>query len=695
MKTNGNHLNNITWFVGFIILAMVTILFYPAVSLAYTDNAEGYKDPGENYSVISQDVPDISIDVINAASAADGLSGDAIIDNGTDWILPLVIGLVFILVAAIFWIRAGKMKLITKVSSLVGILLFNLVLLLIISINVLHDIDGKLQTLVNDELPIVQTVTGLVASKFEQRVYLESAVINGINGNMLEFNEDVKKLDEYSILANQSLKGLERGAGQLQGIAGSDRQRQQAINIQSSIQSYKENNNEFEQKGREVLELIQLGRIDEALRLKQQVNVSGNALGEELQKINDGIALFARLGGLDAAIKGENSVNLIMIIGVMAILLGVFLSVLALRSILRQLGGDPAELVEIAERIASGKLDIRFHSNSTGLYDSMVSTVNKLKEMIVGVIVGAEEVNMGAEQVAQGNANLSQRTQEQASNLEEVASSMEEMTSTVTQNTENAQQANQLAIAARKQADEGGAVVKNAVSAMNEIDTSSKKISDIIGVIDEIAFQTNLLALNAAVEAARAGEQGRGFAVVASEVRNLAGRSATAAKEIKSLIEDSVAKVESGTKLVDETGKALEEIINSVKKVTDIVAEIAAASKEQSSGIQQVNKAVMQMDEMTQQNASLVEEAAAAAESMGAQAEELKTLMEFFRVDVDIEKIVHERRQHTRYVAHVDYQHDDKRNQHESYRDKDQSSAGNPQRLQKLAESEDDDWEEF
>lgn len=662
MRTNANYLNNATWFTRIIILAMAVIILYPPVSSA-------------------------------ADSIADG-SISANIDSSANWLLPLVIGFVFILIAAIFWIKTGKMKLITKVSSLVGILLFNLVLLLIISVNMMHEIDGKLQVLVNDELPLVQTVTGLVGSKFEQRVYLESAVINGMNGNMLDFNEYVKKYEEYSTLASESLKGLDRGAGRLHDLADSERQRQQAVNIQSAIQSYKENNNRFEQQGGELLELVQLGRIDEALRLKQQLNESGNTMGAELQKINDGITLFARLGGLDAAAKGEDSVNLIIIIGAMAVILGIFLSVLTLRSVLRQLGGDPAELFEIAERIANGKLDIKFHSNSTGLYDSMVATVNKLKEMIVGVIVGAEEVNLGAEQVAQGNANLSQRTQEQASNLEEVASSMEQMTSTVTQNTENAQQANQLAIAARKQADEGGAVVKNAVSAMNEIDTSSKKISDIIGVIDEIAFQTNLLALNAAVEAARAGEQGRGFAVVASEVRNLAGRSATAAKEIKGLIEDSVAKVESGTKLVDETGKALEEIINSVKKVTDIVAEIAAASKEQSSGIQQVNKAVMQMDEMTQQNASLVEEAAAAAESMGAQAEELKTLMEFFRVDVDIEKIVHERRQHSRYVAHVDYQHDDKRQDQDAYKNKDQSAA-NPQRLQKLAESEDDDWEEF
>jgi methyl-accepting chemotaxis protein len=208
---------------------------------------------------------------------------------------------------------------------------------------------------------------------------------------------------------------------------------------------------------------------------------------------------------------------------------------------------------------------------------------------------------------------------------------MEEMTSTVKQNADNAGQANQLATAARDQAEKGGAVVGSAVKAMTEINESSKKISDIIGVIDEIAFQTNLLALNAAVEAARAGEQGRGFAVVATEVRSLAGRSATAAKEIKELIQDSVRKVGDGSLLVTQSGQTLEQIVMSVKKVSDIVAEIAAASREQSSGIEQVNKAVMQMDEMTQQNAALVEQATAASQSMADQARELTVMMDKYQ----------------------------------------------------------------
>ena len=275
-------------------------------------------------------------------------------------------------------------------------------------------------------------------------------------------------------------------------------------------------------------------------------------------------------------------------------------------------------------------------SGKTGELEALCKGVNAMldstADLVKRVKTAAAEVQTGAEEISKGNLNLSQRTEQQASSLEETASSMEEMTSTVKQTADNAGQANQLAMAARQQAEKGGAVVSSAVSAMGGINAASKKIADIIGVIDEIAFQTNLLALNAAVEAARAGEQGRGFAVVATEVRNLAGRSATAAKEIKALIQDSVAKVDEGSKLVDESGRTLEEIVNAVKKVTDIVAEIAAASREQSSGIEQVNKAVMQMDQTTQQNAALVEEASAASQAIVEQAQSLNGMIARYNV---------------------------------------------------------------
>ncbi|MDO1530411.1 methyl-accepting chemotaxis protein [Fulvimonas sp. R45] len=290
----------------------------------------------------------------------------------------------------------------------------------------------------------------------------------------------------------------------------------------------------------------------------------------------------------------------------------------------------------VARAISEGRLG---HDIKAGRRDELGDLLDAFRTMderlaaIVGEVRhGAGAVSTAAQQIARGNDDLSQRTQEQASSLEQTASSMEQMTSTVKQNAENASHANQLARGAREQAERGGEVVAQAVGAMREINQSSGRIADIVGLIDEIAFQTNLLSLNAAVEAARAGEQGRGFAVVAAEVRNLAQRSAGAAKEIKALIKDSVDKVQAGSTLVDQSGKALADIVESVKKVTDIVAEIAAASQEQSAGIDQVNHAVLQMDEMTQQNAALVEEAAAAARSMQEQAAELSGQVGFFEL---------------------------------------------------------------
>ena len=299
--------------------------------------------------------------------------------------------------------------------------------------------------------------------------------------------------------------------------------------------------------------------------------------------------------------------------------------------------GVEGEMQSMLSAVLAGDLERRIAlDGKQAFFKAMSEGVNHLADNMTDVVRrvkgAASEVYRGAEEISQGNANLSQRTEEQSSSLEETASSMEEMTSTVKQNADNAGQANQLATAARDQAEKGGSVVSQAVRAMADINDASRRIADIIGVIDEIAFQTNLLALNAAVEAARAGEQGRGFAVVASEVRNLAGRSATAAKEIKELIQDSVKKVSDGSALVTQSGQTLEQIVASVKKVSDIVAEIAAASREQSSGIEQVNRAVMQMDELTQQNAALVEQATASSQAMADQARELNEMMSRYQV---------------------------------------------------------------
>ncbi len=290
------------------------------------------------------------------------------------------------------------------------------------------------------------------------------------------------------------------------------------------------------------------------------------------------------------------------------------------------------ELHGMITAVTDGNIMARIDlAGKTGFFATLSAQINQLVEgfgeAVGRVKLAAGEVARGVQEISQGNEDLSARTEAQASSLEQTASSLEQMTAGVRQNANNSSQANQLAAAARDQAEKGGAVVANAVKAMSEINQSSKKIADIIGVIDEIAFQTNLLALNAAVEAARAGEQGRGFAVVASEVRNLAGRSATAAKEIKALIRDSVQKVDEGSALVGQSGQTLEHIVSAVKKVSDIIAEIAASSREQSSGIDQVNAAVMKLDEMTQQNAALVEQATAAGESMADQSRALSDVL--------------------------------------------------------------------
>jgi methyl-accepting chemotaxis protein len=290
-------------------------------------------------------------------------------------------------------------------------------------------------------------------------------------------------------------------------------------------------------------------------------------------------------------------------------------------------------MTAVSQGDLSQKIEGQYEGTLQPLQQATNSSIENLSSLVSQIRDSTSSMSTSAQEVALANTDLSRRTESQASSLEETAASMEEMTSTVDQNADNARKASQLAVGAREQAEGGGDVVDRAVQAMGAISESSKKIADIIGVIDEIAFQTNLLALNAAVEAARAGDQGRGFAVVASEVRNLAQRSAGAAKEIKALIQDSLDKVDDGSKLVNQSGSQLEEIVNSVKKVSDIIGEIAAASEEQSSGINQVNQAIADMDQGTQQNAAMVEQAAAASESMQQQAHALQTLTDRFQLE--------------------------------------------------------------
>jgi methyl-accepting chemotaxis protein len=323
-----------------------------------------------------------------------------------------------------------------------------------------------------------------------------------------------------------------------------------------------------------------------------------------------------------------------LVITLLATLLGGAMAWLITRSLLRQLGGEPGYAADIAGRIANGELDVKvqLHDGDRGsLLFAMDTMRAKLADLVGHVRQATHHIAHASSEIASGNADLSARTEVQAGSLEETASTMEELTSTVKQNADHAHTANELARTASNVAARGGDVVAQVVDTMGSINESSKKIVDIISVIDGIAFQTNILALNAAVEAARAGEQGRGFAVVAGEVRNLAQRSAAAAKEIKLLIDDSVGKVDTGARLVDQAGMTMSEVVDSIGKVAEIMADISAATSEQTHGIEQANRAIMDMDGVTQQNAALVEEAAAAAQAMQQQAAELAKLVSVFR----------------------------------------------------------------
>lgn len=331
----------------------------------------------------------------------------------------------------------------------------------------------------------------------------------------------------------------------------------------------------------------------------------------------------------------QTAITLTAIITAVGVLLAVLLGFLLSRSILRQLGGEPDEVADIAGAIAQGDLTRRIKEDVPphSIMANMAAMQSALRRLVGAVRTSSQSIASGASQIAAGNADLSQRTEEQAANLTETASAMEELSGTVQSNADVARQAAQRAMAASRSAENGGEVVENVVTTMAGITESSKRIVDIISVIDSIAFQTNILALNAAVEAARAGEQGRGFAVVAGEVRSLAQKCAAAAKDIKVLIDDSVQKIDDGSKLVDTAGETMEGIVADVKQVTDLISEISAATSEQTSGISQVNDAVLQLSDVTQQNAALVEQSAAASGSLNEQAQRLVELVSTFKLE--------------------------------------------------------------
>jgi methyl-accepting chemotaxis protein-1 (serine sensor receptor) len=532
--------------------------------------------------------------------------------------------------------KLAKMNLITKIASLVIVMLTISIVLVSFGLYSMKQTGDDLRDISQTDIPLLAGITNITLTQLKQSVWFERSIMAA----------EIEQWDKFET-AQSELISLENEAfdqfiftdslitNLLNNNVDNSTIQTNYQRLQTDLKMAQTEYIDFSESITELLTLMlnrNITRHDVDLPLiKQQVENMSISLQKLTVYINNSTTVTTQA----ATMREASATDTMIIATIIALIIALSLAAWILRSIGKQLGGDPADLVDIAESLANGDLKLTHNQSATGVYGSINATVNRLKEIIGGIKTSANDVHVTAEQVSQGNINLSQRTQEQASSLEEVASSMEEMTSTINQNAQNAELTNELAQKATEQAKNGTHVVESTVDAMQKIDSSSKKIAEIIHVIDDIAFQTNLLALNAAVEAARAGEHGRGFAVVATEVRNLAGKSATAATEIKHLISDSLVKVKEGVKLADESGATLSEIVASVQKASLMATEIATASHEQSEGIEQVNKALMQMDEMTQQNASLVEEAAAASEAMGAQAQELSDLVSYFNLGVE------------------------------------------------------------
>ena len=439
-------------------------------------------------------------------------------------------------------------------------------------------------------------------------------------------SNDVRDMDKSAQFISDIKGDLQKNMSEYASMV-TEQERAAYDQLKEKIPAYLE-------KDKKIVEVSRAFRKDDAIAEIRGDSLTAivelDKLVESLVKVNtDGSATEAKIG---EAIYNNARIWMIGLMVAMVVI-GFGMALWIARAVAQPLGFA----VEVARRVADGDLTANIEVRSkdeTGQLMQALKDMNVSLQKIVGEVrSGTDTIATASSQIAAGNQNLSQRTEEQASSLEETAASMEQLTSTVKQNADNASQANQLAVSASEVAIHGGTVVTQVVSTMGAINTSSKKIVDIIGVIDGIAFQTNILALNAAVEAARAGEQGRGFAVVAAEVRNLAQRSAAAAKEIKSLIDDSVEKVGIGSRLVDQAGSTMGEIVASVRRVTDIMGEITAASQEQTAGIDQINQAISQMDQVTQQNAALVEEAAAAAASLQDQAGALAEVVSGFKLE--------------------------------------------------------------
>jgi methyl-accepting chemotaxis protein len=510
----------------------------------------------------------------------------------------------------------NNLKIGARLTGAFGLAVVLLCLVAGISLNAMNESERHLEEIVNDnvrKMTLVQTMS--------EQVHIVSRVMRTI-----ALLDDDARMQQERTKIDAARSAYDEAWSELQKLPASEKAQAIRARIDAAKTTARALNSRF-------LELAMNHRDKEARELLMANGAPANeawqlALDENIQMQSEANERDAQ----SAEASNRFAIKLILVLSALAIMLMISAGVVLTLGITRPL----RQAVSVAEAVASGdlssKIDVTSKDETGQLLQALKSMNENLASIVGEVRASTDTINTASGEISAGNTDLSQRTEEQASSLEETASSMEELTSTVKQNAENARQANQLAISASEIAARGGGVVRSVVDTMTGISDSSKKIADIISVIDGIAFQTNILALNAAVEAARAGEQGRGFAVVAGEVRNLAQRSAAAAKEIKELISNSVAKVETGTELVAQAGKTMEEIVTSVKRVTDIMSEITAASQEQSTGIEQVNQAVSQMDQVTQQNAALVEQAAAAAESLNEEAQNLAKSVAVFKL---------------------------------------------------------------
>ena len=514
----------------------------------------------------------------------------------------------------------ANMKVVTRLSLGIGLVLALLVLVAALGLYSMSRIHAHLDEVVNENVVKSELVAGMSESvHIVARVSRSVVMLN----DEAAIRAEMVKVERARAAYNSAVEQLEKLPATPRGIAI----RERIIALAGQARALNDR----------VFALALSHKDDEAIALIM------SEAGPATLKWQDGMDEYAALqrsnnrdDAAEAASTYKRARLLMLVFSGLAIAMGAAAAVVIARGLLRQLGGEPAYAAEIVGRIAAGDLTVAVDTRAEDMH-SMLHALKMMRNALAGIVSqvrsGTETIASAASQIAIGNQDLSSRTEQQASSLEETASSMEQLTSAVRQNNDNAREANQLARAASEVAQKGGQAVSEVVGTMGAINASSRKIVDIISVIDGIAFQTNILALNAAVEAARAGEQGRGFAVVASEVRTLAQRSASAAKEIKELIDDSVDKVEIGSRQVEQAGMTMKEVVASVQRVTTIMADISNAGNEQSLGIEQVNKAIIEMDGVTQQNAALVEQAAAAAEAMQQQAVSLERVVSVFRVD--------------------------------------------------------------